>query len=177
MKKLSDIGGWSGKEVLKGKREWCKANARGAFLQVYNKTSFRADQSQKKHTFLPAQSMMHFSAGLSSRTWPRFDSLLPFPSTGCINATQDHTVFCGDWRLRSVRCFGWSQPRLAKAKGLNWDKRESKCRCFRARVWRSRSRALKNERLGGFIISFQAGKGSEGIVSAHWSMAISQEFC
>ena len=45
MKKLSHIGAWSGKEVLKGKREWCKANARGAFLQVYNKTSFRADQS------------------------------------------------------------------------------------------------------------------------------------
>ena len=45
MKKLSHIGAWSGKEVLKDKREWCKANARGAFLQVYNKTSFRADQS------------------------------------------------------------------------------------------------------------------------------------
>lgn len=66
---------------------------------------------------------------------------------------------------------------MARAEGLNWDKRESEWRCFRARVWRSRRRALKNEGLGGFSISFPAGKGSEGIVSAHWSTDVSQEFC
>ena len=54
MKKLSHIGAWSGKEVLKGKREWCKVNPWGAFLQVYNTTSFRADQSHKKARFSPS---------------------------------------------------------------------------------------------------------------------------
>ena len=93
MKKLSHIGAWSGKEVLKGNREWCKANSWGAFLQVYNRPPSGQTNHTKKHTFLPAQSMMYFSAGLSGSTWPSFDPLLPFPSTGCINATQDPQPF------------------------------------------------------------------------------------
>lgn len=69
----------------------------GLFLSKYTITPPSGQTNHKKAPLAPspAQPMMHVTAGLTSRTWPRFDPILPLPSTGCISATQHNTAFCG----------------------------------------------------------------------------------